>query len=61
MLLVGVVYIINESYNVGVLFFCLECVFFVFELFFFGLYIGICIYEIGVLFDLLEEGEFVFF
>ena len=56
---VGVVYTINESYNVGVSLSRSERAPSASELLSFGPHIGTRTYEIGALFDLSEEGEFV--
>jgi len=55
----GVVYTINESYNVGVSLSRSERAPSASELLSFGPHIGTRTYEIGALFDLSEEGEFV--
>ena len=55
----GVVYTINESYNVGVSLSRSERAPSASELLSFGPHIGTRTYEIGALFELSEEGEFV--
>ena len=55
----GVVYTINESYNVGVSLSRSERAPSASELLSFGPHIGTRTYEVGALFDLSEEGEFV--
>lgn len=55
----GVVYTINENYNVGVSLSRSERAPSASELLSFGPHIGTRTYEIGALFDLSEEGEFV--
>ena len=55
----GVVYTINESYNVGVSLSRSERAPSASELLSFGPHIGTRTYEIGALFDLSEKGEFV--